>query len=200
MRRTSASRRFTRDKLLGKLASKKWGPIESQEVQPPNSSSSRFPFHIILESPTMPLVLEDDVVMFLREAAKVSSRWCSCFVPPWHGKSIFAISHGQPRAFHLEAQAAIAQYEGRHPVFRAVCSPRFMQFFGTVRPRSKSRVSQAKQCLPFCLCLTHSIVQSTEVARAIGRRICCAQGKPLSDDRCDISRNIQTQGIQCGPL
>ena len=81
MRCASASRRFTRDKLLGKLAREKWGPMESQEVQPPDSSSSRFPLHIILESPTMPLVLEDDVVMILREAAKVSSRWCSCFVP-----------------------------------------------------------------------------------------------------------------------
>ena len=81
MRRTSASRRFTRDKLLGKLARKKWGPIASQEVQPPNSSTFRYSSLIILESPTMPLVLEDDVVMILREAAKVSSQWCSCFVP-----------------------------------------------------------------------------------------------------------------------
>ena len=86
----------------------------------------------------MPLVLEDDIVMILREAAKVSSQWCSCLVPSCYGKSIFAISYGQPRAFHLKAQAAIAQYEGRYPVSRAIYSPRFAQFFGTVRPRSSS--------------------------------------------------------------
>ena len=82
----------------------------------------------------------------------------------------------------------------------AIYLPRFVQFFRTVRPRTQSRVSQAKQCLPFCRCLTYSIVQNTEVARAVGRRICRAQTKQLSDDQCDVSSNTQGRGIQCGPL